>query len=89
MSPQDFTFKLSIPNDPAGADVVAAVAQHAVEYANVDSGKGAAFVDRARSAAVQVLKGGSPSHCQAVFAAAGGQLTMTLGGQSVTEPLPA
>lgn len=88
MTPQKFTFKLSVPNDPAGADVVAVVAHHAVEYTGIEAAKGAAFVDRARAAAAQVLAAAGAGHCQAVFAAADGQLTMTIGAQSVTEPLP-
>ena len=51
MSPSSFTFKLTVPNDPAGITVLAAVAAHAVQYANIEAGAGAAFVERVRTAA--------------------------------------
>lgn len=89
MSPQAFTFKLSVPNDPAGADVVAALAHHAVEYAGIDAAKGEAFVQRSRTAAAQAMKAAGAGHCQVIFAAANGQLSLTIGGQAVSEPLPA
>jgi hypothetical protein len=89
MTPKSFTFKLSVPNDPEGATVVAVVAAHAVEYATLEAGAGAAFVERVRAAAQQVLTGGFNTHSQAVFAADNGQLTVTIGGQAVSVPLPA
>lgn len=87
MSPQDFTFKLTVPADPEGATVVAVMASHAVEYATIDAARGAAFVERARSAAAAALKSSGGKHCTAVIAAAGGQLTITIGGHTVSEPL--
>jgi hypothetical protein len=88
MSPQAFSFKLTVPNDPDGATVAAVVAAHAVEYAGLSAGAGAAFVERVRSAASKVLEGGR-GHTLIVFAAADGQLAVTIGGTSVSEPLPA
>ena len=87
MTPQAFSFKVSVPADPEGATVVAVMVNHAVEYTKIDAAKGAAFVERARAAAAQALKGSGGKHCQAVIAAANGQLTMTIGGQTVSEPL--
>ena len=89
MSPQAFTFKLTVPNDPEGATVVAVVATHAVEYTKIEAAAGAAFVERARATAAQALTTSTGPHCLAVIAAANGQLTMTIGGQTVSEPLPA
>ena len=89
MTPQAFSFKLSVPADPEGANVVAVMVTHAVEYTKVDAAKGAAFVERARAAAAQALTGANGKHCQAVISAANGQLTVTIGGQTVSEPLPA
>ena len=43
MSPESFVFKLTVPNDPAGADVVAIVATHAVRYAQIEAGKAAGW----------------------------------------------
>jgi len=88
MSPASFTFKLTVPNDPEGATVVAIVATHAVAYANIDEAARAGFVERAKAAALDAFKHSTAAHCLIVFAAADGQLTMTIGGQSVSHPLP-
>jgi hypothetical protein len=88
MSPSDFTFKLTVPNDPEGASVAAAVAAHAVEYTNINTTAGAAFVERVRGFASRMMKDSDGAHCLLVFAAADGQLTVTMGSESVSEPLP-
>lgn len=88
MSPSEFNFKLTVPNDPASATVVAVEATHAVGYANIDAAAGAAFVEKVRTAAAQALKGASGSHTLFVFGAADGQLTVTFAGESVTCALP-
>jgi hypothetical protein len=87
MTPQDFSFKLTVPADPEGATVVAVVASHAVAYSQIDAAKGAAFVERARAVAAQALQDSGGKHCLAVIAAADGQLTMTIGGHTVSEPM--
>lgn len=87
MSPSEFTFKLTIPNDPEGVTVLAAVARHAVEYAKFEAAKGAAFVDRVRVTAAEALKATTGASCLAVFTAADGRLTVTVGTHSVSEPL--
>ena len=89
MSPQDFTFKLTVPNDPAGADVVAMVAAHAVQYAKIDAAAGDAFVARVKARALTVLVGGVATHTPAQFVAADGRLTVTMGGHTESESLPA
>ena len=87
MTPQAFTFKLTVPVDPEGATIVAVMAAHAAEYAKIDAAKGAGFVERARATAAHALKGATGTHCLAVFEADGGQLTMKMAGQTVSEPL--
>jgi hypothetical protein len=89
MTPQAFSFRLTVPTDPDGATVVAAVAAHAVQYSGADAAAGAAFVERVRAAATQALQSASGHNCLAVIAAKDGQLTVTMGGQSVSVPLPA
>ena len=89
MSPSSFTFELTVPNDPEGVTVVTAVTAHAVEYANLDAGAGAAFVERVRQAARQAFRSATGHNCLAVFAAADGHLTVTIGGESASQPLPA
>jgi len=89
MSPSSFIFKLTVPNDPEGVTVVAAVAAHAVEYANLDADAGAAFLERVREVARQGLQSATGHNCLAVFAAADGQLTVTVGGESASQLLSA
>jgi len=89
MSPSEFTFKLTIPNDPEGVTVIGAMAAHAVGYAKIDAAKGAAFVERVRAAAAQALTASAGTACLAVFSAANGQLTVTMGQHLASEPLPA
>jgi hypothetical protein len=87
MTPQAFSFKLTVPADPEGATVVAVMANHAVEYTKIDAARGAAFVERARAAAGQALSSSGGKHCLAVIGAADGHLTITIGGHTVSEPL--
>ena len=90
MTPKDFIFKLTVPADTDGASVVAVVAGHAVEYAGIEGAAGAAFVERVRAAAAKALAAPTArTGCQAVVAAADGRLTVTIGGESVSQPLPA
>ena len=89
MTPTSFTFTLTVPNDPEGAAIVAIMAAHAVEYAAIEASAGAAFIERVRTAALPVLKGSKAPECPVEFSAANGKLTITLGGQSLSEPLPA
>ena len=89
MTPQDFSFKLTVPNDPEGISVIAVVAGHAVGYARLEGDTGAAFVERARAAAAQAMSGSTGQQCLVVFAAADGQLTMTIGKESISQSLPA
>lgn len=89
MSPESFVFKLTVPNDPAGADVVAIVATHAVRYAQIEAGKAEAFVGRVKALALTALASGAGGHTPAQFAAADGRLTVTIGGHTESESLPA
>jgi hypothetical protein len=88
MSPSSFTFKLSVPNEPDQVAIVAAVARHAAEYATLDAGTVAGFVDRVAAAAGAALEAGAGAATQAVFTAADGALTLTMGGERVSQPLP-
>ena len=87
MTPSAFKFKLTVPNDPNLAAIVADMARHAADYANLNGAAADGFVERARGAAVKALKAGSAPHCLAVFAAADGTLTITIGDETVSQPL--
>jgi hypothetical protein len=87
MSPSSFTFKVSVPNDPGLATVVGELAKHAADYAKLEAGKAAAFVERAETLAAKMLKGAGGASCTAVIAAADGKLTLTIGGESASQSL--
>ena len=76
-----------MPNDPNLAAVVAEIARHAAEYADLKGAAVEGFVERARGAAVKALKAGPGPSCLAVFAAADGQLNITIGGETISQPL--
>lgn len=86
MSPAEFSFQLSVPNDPGSAAVIGAMARHAAEYAKLDAGAADSFVERAGAAAGKALTGPGTSS-QLTFAAANGTLTMIIGDESVSQPL--
>ena len=86
MSPASFTFKLSVPNDPDSVAIIGEMAKHAAEYARLDAAAAQSFTERARAGASTAIKAtGQP--LLAVFAAADGALTMTIGSESVSQPL--
>ena len=87
MTPSEFSFKLSVPNDPQMASIVGDMARHAAEYAKLEDGTAASFCDRALAAASKVLKGDNTTTTLAVFAAANGALTLTLGAETISAPL--
>jgi hypothetical protein len=86
MSPSAFTFKLSVPNDPDSVAIIGEMAKHAAGYAKLDAAAAHSFAERARAAAVKALTPTGQSTV-AVFAAADGALTLTMGGESVSQPL--
>jgi hypothetical protein len=87
MSPSAFTFRLSVPNDPKMVSIVGDMARHAAEYARLDPAVAAAFSQRAAAAAGKMLNGDTAKTTLAVFAAADGALTVTIGDESISQPL--
>ena len=87
MTPSSFTFRLTVPNDPNQAAIVAEIARHAAEYAELKGAAVDGFVERARGAAVKALKAATGHNCLAVFAAADGQLQITIGDETISQPL--
>jgi hypothetical protein len=87
MQPSAFKFKLTVPNDPNLAEVVAEIARHAADYARLDGAAAEGFVARARDAAARALKSTAAHNCLMVFAAADGTLTVTIGSETISQPL--
>jgi hypothetical protein len=86
MTPEAFKFKLTVPNDPGLATMVAEVAKHAAEYAKLDEAVAGGFAERARDAAAKALRAPS-GHCLMVFTAADGTLSVTIGAETISQPL--
>ena len=89
MTPAAFTFKLSVPRDPALAGVVSDLVQHAVGYAGMPEDAGSALVKKVKAATTAELGPGATSHCAVVIAAAGGELRITIGSQTISQPVSA
>ena len=87
MNPSAFTFKLTVPTDPNLAALIAEMAGHAADYANLKGAPAESFVERARGAAAKALKAATGPSCLAVFAAADGALSITIGAETVSQPL--
>jgi len=88
MSPHAFSFKLTVPNDPAAVSIIAAVVAHAVEFAAIDLNKRPAFIERVQLAAEQTLAIQTGSHSPVEITAAQGRLTVTIGSHAESESLP-
>jgi hypothetical protein len=89
MTPAAFKFKLTLPRDPALADVVSDLVQHAVGYAGMSEDAGAAFVKRAKAATATELGPAATPYCQVVIAATAGELRVTIGSQTISQPISA
>ena len=86
MTPAAFTFKLSVPRDAALAEVVSDLVQHAIGYAGMNENDGVDFMKKVKAATTTELAGGQ-GHCVIVIAAARGELKITLGSQTVSQPI--
>jgi hypothetical protein len=80
-------FKLTVPNDPSQVAMVAEMARHAADYAKLDGAAADGLVERVRVAAAKALKAAPGHSCLAVFAAADGALSITIGGEKLSQPL--
>ena len=89
MKPALFSFKLTVPRDPALADVVADVVSHAVDYAGLNEEARAAIAAKARAVTATELAASATPSCLVVIAAADGELRITIGSQTISQPVSA
>ena len=87
MTPSAFMFKLTVPNDPGQVAMVAEMARHVADYAKLEAAAVEGFVERVRGAAATALTAAPGHSCLAVFAAADGALSITIGGEKISQPL--
>lgn len=83
MTPNDFTFTLTVPRDAQAVDIVRDLAAHAVTYASVDAAKGKDFVDRVAAVGARRLTSGSDDGCVVTFSGDAAGLHVTLDGETV------
>ena len=84
MSPQSFTFKLTVPRDPHAAPIVAGIAGHAVTYAELGAAAGVDFVARVTAAAATALSAQGPSSIHIVVTGDATSLSFAIDGESVS-----
>ena len=91
MTPNAFTFKLTVPNDPAGGHHGRRNGRrHAAEYAELEGARPERRSSSAcAGAAVKALRATSAaSDAWRCLPPPTAQLTVTIGGESVSQPLP-
>lgn len=89
MSPESFHFTVTLPGDDRLVGVVRDLCAHAVGYAKMPEAAGASFCDRVTDAVVQAVAGQPDVPCPLVFDCAGGELRVTVAGQTISQPLVA
>ena len=86
MTPESFNFTVTLPGDHRLVGVVRDICAHAVGYAKLPEGAGAAFCARVAEAARQAVTERPDAPCALVFDCRGGELRVTVDGQTLTQP---
>lgn len=84
MSPNQFTFKLTVPRDPQVAAIITELATHAVTYGEIDAAVGAEFVTRVGAAAARALASTMPDSLHVVVSNDATALTVALDADLVS-----
>jgi hypothetical protein len=89
VSPESFNFTVTLPGDHRLIGVVRDLCVHAVGYARLSPDAGASFCDRVADAARQAVADQPDASCRLVFDCTKGELRVTVGGRTLTQPLVA
>jgi hypothetical protein len=89
VSPDSFSFTLTVPGDARMVGVVRDLCAHAVGYARLPEPAGAAFCDRVAEAAGRAVGEQPLVPCRLEFRCADGQLRVTVAGHTITQPVSA
>ena len=89
MSPESFNFTVTVPGDARLVGVVRDLCAHAVGYAKMPEVAGAALCERVAAAAAEAVASNPDVACPLDFTCAGGELRVTVAGQTITQPLNA
>lgn len=88
MTPKSFKFHLSIPRDARLVPVVRDLAAHAAVYTELGADAGARFAAQVAAASERALTA-QPGACAVDFSCENGELVVTIGGETVRQPLSA
>jgi hypothetical protein len=89
VSPESFNFKVTVPGDDRLLGVVRDLCAHAASYATLAESAGKAFCDRVVAAAAEAVEKAAGAPCPMVFDCSGGELRVTIAGQTIVQPLTA
>jgi hypothetical protein len=89
VSPESFNFTVTLPGDHRLGGVVRDLCAHAVGYARLPEDAGASFCDRVADVALQAVASRPEAPCSLIFDCTGGELRVTVAGQTLTQPLVA
>jgi hypothetical protein len=89
VKPDSFSFTLTLPGDARLMGVVRDLCAHAVAYAGVGDSLGGPFCARVTAAAERVVASGADGACALEFLCEGGELSVTIAGETIRQPLPA
>lgn len=87
MSPQSFHITVTVPGDPRLIGVVRDLCAHAVGYAKVAEAAGASLCERAAQAARRAAADRPGVPCALAIECAGGELRVTVAGETFTQPI--
>jgi hypothetical protein len=87
VSPESFNFKVTVPGDDRLVGVVRDLCAHTASYAQLAESAGKAFCDRVVVAATEAVEKGAGAPCPMAFDCSGGELRVTVAGQTIIQPL--
>lgn len=89
MSPESFSFTVTVPGDPRLVGVVRDLCAHAAGYAKLSEAAGAALCEQVSAAATQFVGDRPDTPCPLHFTCAGGELRVAVAGSVIIQPLGA
>jgi hypothetical protein len=89
MSPESFSFTVTVPGDPRLVGVVRDLCAHAAGYAKLSESAGTALCDRVTAAATRFAGDWPDAQCPLEFTCGGGELRVSVAGHIITQSLGA
>jgi hypothetical protein len=87
VSPESFTFTLTVPGDTRLVGVVRDLCAHAAGYARLPEPAGASFCDRVADAAGRAVAAQPHLPCPLEFHCDGAELRVIVAGRTITQSL--